>query len=476
MFDKSLIGIIFYDNEGNLSDINQSALDIIKIDSLDVFKGHNLFNNPHIASKMEILLEKGLIKFQAPLDLNDENKDINSDLEKFSINWTVSTVDSGFLVQIQDLNTDNIEKRLQSEEKYRRFFEDDLTGDFIATPQGKIVECNPSFVDIYGFNNREKALNSDISKFNQNDWINIVERLEKEGKIQDFQSWHKRPDGSEIHIVANVVGVFNDLNELVQVKGYIFDDTERKKAEEDLIKSEEKYHRLFDEDLTGDFIANLDGEILECNPAFAEIYGFTDCNMALKWNISESNPFDWPYMVTRLKSEGKIKSFQSWQRRQDGMRIHVIANLVGIFNDSNELFQVKGYVFDDTERKNAEDELNRSKSQINEILDSIQDGFIVLNHFWNFIYVNHCAAKYFGLDADDLIGQNFWERFPELKGTIYENIFKNAIDKQEIQHFETHDGFNPDKWLDFSVYPSNRGLSILWKDITHKKPWKKDKK
>jgi len=33
----------------------------------------------------------------------------------------------------------------ESEERYRRFFEDDLTGDFIAIPNGSIIDCNPAF-------------------------------------------------------------------------------------------------------------------------------------------------------------------------------------------------------------------------------------------------------------------------------------------------------------------------------------------
>ena len=306
-----------------------------------------------------------------------------------------------------------------SEEKYRRLFDEDLTGDFIATPEGKILECNSAFAEIYGFQGCEKAVRSEISQFNPVGWATLIDHLRDERKIQGYQRWHVRPDGKEIHVVANVVGIFNDSGELVQVKGYVFDDTERKEAEDALMESEEKYRRLFDEDLTGDFIATPKGEILECNPAFAEIYGFDDCEKALQWNISKSNPFDWPYMVTRLKSEGKIKGYQSWQRRSDGLRIHVVANVVGIFNDSGELVQVKGYVFDDTERKKTEEELIHSKRQITEILDSIQDGFVALNHYWNFIYVNQRAAQYVGVEPDDLVGQNSVGKIP---GTCWNHL------------------------------------------------------
>ncbi|EKQ51311.1 MAG: PAS domain S-box [Methanobacterium sp. Maddingley MBC34] len=574
-------------------DINPSALKLIGIPKLKDLPEINLFNNPIIPCKKEKIRENDVINFQSQLDF-EKIRDffIPASQDLLLIEGTVSTMDSGYLVQIQEVIPEKTEELSISEERYRRFFEDDLTGDFIATPEGAVMECNPAFAEIYGFSNRENALEANIADFNPDDWENLIKNLEtnpkiqghqtthqrpdgrkihivsnvvamfddsgklihvkgyvfddterkkaeealkrseekyrrlfnedltgdfiatvdgeilecnpafaefygfddinevvgsyiskfnpvdwdklinhlkNESKIQDYQSWQELPDGNKIHVVASVVGIFNDSDELVQVKGYVFDDTERKEAEEALKQSEEKYHRLFDEDLTGDFIATVDGEILECNPAFAEIYGFDNIENALKWNISESNPFDWPYMVTRLKSEGKIMGFQSWQRRSDIMRIHVIANLVGIFNDSEELIQVKGYVFDDTERKQAEEKLESGKQQVTKILDSIQDGFMALNNFWNFIYVNRCAAEYLGVDADDLLGQNLWERFPEFIGTLYETRLRKAMGDKEIQHFEASEIGKNDHWFDVSVYPSDDGISVYWRDITQRK-------
>ena len=39
----------------------------------------------------------------------------------------------------------------QAEEKYRRLFEEDLSANVIATPNGTIVACNPSFAAVFGF-------------------------------------------------------------------------------------------------------------------------------------------------------------------------------------------------------------------------------------------------------------------------------------------------------------------------------------
>ena len=471
IFDKSPIGILFYDKEGKFIDANESALKIARISKLEDILDSNIFDNPYLTSKKENLFNDETIKFKSQFNLkklNDNGSEPLNDDKAVLIDWNISITDSGFLLQIQEVNDyKNDETPVQErDEKFHRFFEDDLTGDFIATPKGKIIICNPSFVEIYGFDNHEKALKSEISTFNKTDWINLISQLKNKSKIKGHQSWHIRPDGKEIHVVANLVGIFNDSGELTHVKGYIFDDTERKKAEEFLKESEEKYRLLFDEDLTGDFIATIEGDILECNPSFADIYGFNNCELASKFNISKFNSFDWPYMITRLKKEHKLQGFQSWQRRSDGRRIHVVANMVGIFNDSNKLIRVKGYVFDDTDRKQVEEELASSKKQITGILNSIQDGFIALTQYWLFIYVNRCAEEYFDVEHEDIIGQNLWDTFPQLIGTTYEHFFRKAMETQDIQHFEVKGLHNPDHWFDFSIYPSADGISVYWQDVT----------
>lgn len=470
IFDKSPIGILIYESEGKLVDANRSALEIIGCE-LDVVLGMDLFFNNEIQEKLANLDENGPIKFQGRLTEHVKDAEHICQNSSLFIQFYVSTIDSGYLVEIQDITEKKKEqeKILANEKKYQSFFEDDLTGDFIAKPDGTILDCNPSFIEIYGLNSREMALKTNMSRFNPEDWMRLVGQLKEDQKIKGHQTVHTRSDGAVIHVVANIVGIFNDSNELLEIKGYLYDDTERKKAEQFLKESKEKYHKLFDEDLTGDFIATLDGKILECNPAFADIYGFYDRNKAAKSNISKFNSFDWPYMITRLKRERKLLGFQSWQRRSDGMRIHVIANLVGIFNDKNEMIQVKGYMFDDTERKKAEEEVKRSKSQMTEILDSIQDGFVALSQYWHFTYVNHCAEEFFNADYDDLIGQNLWETFPELIGSAIETGFKKAKDDHEIQHFESRGLKNSEKWYDFSVYPSSDGVSAYWREVTDRR-------
>ncbi|MFA0847439.1 MAG: PAS domain-containing protein, partial [Methanobacterium formicicum] len=299
--------MLYHNKEGELLDINLAALELLRISQLKGLPDINLFNNPIIPCKKDEITGEGVTEFQIMVDFSNVPDSISLAHNSVLLKVTVSTIDSGYLLQIQEsYSQKEAEELLITEERYRSFFEEDLTGDFIATPEGELIECNPAFAEIYGFISPEEASKSNIADFNPADWKDLIRHLETRHKIQGRQTTHRRQDGKEIHIVSNVVARVDENGQITQVKGYVFDDTERKEAEEALKRSEEKYHRLFDEDLTGDFIATVGGEILECNPAFAEIYGFSTVEDALKWNISHSNPFDWPYMVTRLKNEGKI--------------------------------------------------------------------------------------------------------------------------------------------------------------------------
>ncbi|MDD1775554.1 MAG: PAS domain S-box protein, partial [Methanobacterium sp.] len=106
IFEKSPIGILFYDKEGKLTDANQSALEIAGIPSLNSYIGLNLFDNPQVASRKEDLLNDGLIQFQSTLDFDNIKKfGIYTPTKSGSafIDYTISVIDSGFLVQIQDI-------------------------------------------------------------------------------------------------------------------------------------------------------------------------------------------------------------------------------------------------------------------------------------------------------------------------------------------------------------------------------------
>jgi PAS domain S-box-containing protein len=85
--------------------------------------------------------------------------------------------------------------------------------------------------------------------------------------------------------------------------------------------------------------------------------------------------------------------------------------------------EVAGFLVDLTERKKAEEALESSYKQINDIVESIQEYFYTIDRNWNFTYVNKKAADLLGYEPNALVGKNIWKIFPRVKGTVFEENY-----------------------------------------------------
>jgi PAS domain S-box-containing protein len=198
----------------------------------------------------------------------------------------------------------------------------------------------------------------------------------------------------------------------------------RKRSEQALTESEKRFHRLFEDDLTGDFLCTPEGQILLCNPAFARMFGFSSPDEAtgtsfldLCVDLSERES-----MLESLKQQGKICRYEAWRKRRDGEPIYVVENIVGHFSDRGELFEMQGYIFDDTERKKAEIELQEAHDRAvwlgrfpeenpNPVLRVSAEGVV--------LYCNPATAKAPGWECDT--GQIVQkELFPLLQQAVAE--------------------------------------------------------
>ncbi|MGA9117570.1 MAG: PAS domain S-box protein [Bacteroidota bacterium] len=128
----------------------------------------------------------------------------------------------------------------ESEIRYRQMFQDDLTGDFVSTPEGKILDCNPAFARIFGFSSVEEALQSNCKVLHSSvdDREEIFEKLRRLRRLEYYELELRRRDGKPIYVFANLIGSFDQDGTLTSVKGYLFDNTERKLLEEQLMQSQ----------------------------------------------------------------------------------------------------------------------------------------------------------------------------------------------------------------------------------------------
>jgi PAS domain S-box-containing protein len=162
----------------------------------------------------------------------------------------------------------------ESEERYRRLFEDDLTGDYVSTPEGEILACNPAFVAMFNFADRREALGANMASLypDAQEYARFVDMLRQERKVVNYECMRRRRDGVLIHALENAVGAFDPPGKLHQIRGYLYDNTAHKIAEQALREAELRYRNLIE--FLPDAVLVSDAEmILFANPAAARLFG-----------------------------------------------------------------------------------------------------------------------------------------------------------------------------------------------------------
>jgi two-component system, cell cycle sensor histidine kinase and response regulator CckA len=164
------------------------------------------------------------------------------ELESLGQALTLETGQTATIVNSRDVTE---RRRLEaamcaSEARFRAFFDDDLAGNFICTPDGRLVVCNQAFATMFGFRSVEEAMRADASRFFSDPQTlgSLLPRLRQEGAIRRLELRLQRLDGTPVHVVENAVGEFDADGELTLIRGHLLDETAYKRLEAQLLQSQ----------------------------------------------------------------------------------------------------------------------------------------------------------------------------------------------------------------------------------------------
>jgi len=119
------------------------------------------------------------------------------------------------------------------------------------------------------------------------------------------------------------------------------------------------------------------------------------------------------------------------------------------------------------ERKVAAEEVQKAIQEKTNIIESISDAFFTLDKNWIVTYWNKEAENMMGRNREDILGKNIWDIYPEAIDSNFYKKYHNAMRTGETVNFEDYSS-PVEKWFDITVYPSNEGLSIYFKDVSQR--------
>jgi PAS domain S-box-containing protein len=123
------------------------------------------------------------------------------------------------------------------------------------------------------------------------------------------------------------------------------------------------------------------------------------------------------------------------------------------------------------ELQEARDALHLANARMENMLESLTDGFCGVDHHWRIMYINGRALDMLAplqKTRPSLIGHDLWASFPELRGSMLETVYRRAMVSREtaIQEF-----FWPalKRWFEVRAHPSPDGLTLYFQDINRRK-------
>ncbi len=253
-----------------------------------------------------------------------------------------------------------LQKLEKSENKYTSLFNNVSDIVFIHTLDGIVEEVNLTVTKELGYIPEEvigKSMLEFVTPENNPLLGNYLEGVQRLGEFSGLVQIRSKNGTHKVFDYRNTLVKEDDKP--VAVRGIARNVTEREKTRAALQESEERYRLFFEQDLTGDFIATVKGNILSCNPAFASMFGFDTVDEALEQSFASlyPSPQSFQAFLDLLNKKENLQYYEDQLIDKHGNTVYIIENAIGIFDDDGKLTGIRGYIFNNTERKHLETQL-----------------------------------------------------------------------------------------------------------------------
>lgn len=123
--------------------------------------------------------------------------------------------------------------------------------------------------------------------------------------------------------------------------------------------------------------------------------------------------------------------------------------------------------------EHLEERVEQQTTLIKEMVDRVKDGFLATDSNYTITYVNNTIGNLLNLSINNIEGENLLELFDRISDKNHSKIITESFKRQEKKSIQFFYSKN-ERWYQSTLFPSESGLSIYFKDITKIKKSEED--
>lgn len=480
--EQATDAIFMYTPGGVLIEVNQSGCDLLGY-SRSEFSKINLFSV--FSSPAGIASDQNYLPAGTAISI--EKNMVHKNGHIITVDITAKMLSDGRIIAIAR----NITERKITENKVKESIErlqrlskatHDAVWDWNLLTEE--VWWNEGFYKLMGYDQELPApgLYEWTKKVHPDDRDKVINRLRgvRKNTIDFWEDEFRYQTGNGDYgtVLDRAYVLRNDAGKPIRVIGAIVNISERKKTEQRIADSEQRYRTLFEQNLAGIYQTTLEGEIITCNNAFARMLGY-DSSAELR----EVNAADFylsaghrQAFLAHVKKRKKLVSYEGILKTRTGQPLHMIEN-ISLYTDpvtGKEILE--GMLIDITERKKAEAMLEISEERYRQIVETAQEGIWMMDKDYRTVFANKKMCEIFEYSLEEMTGTQYLDFMEESKKGSADIIFRNLSSRQP-QSFDFYFITKAGKyiWASLSASPilddkgDFTGLLAMITDITKRK-------
>ncbi len=304
------------------------------------------------------------------------------------------------------------------EQRYREIFESANDLIFTFNLEGRLTSLNPAGQRALGYSAEEikhLAMDQILATGSHDLEKHLLKTRTADGNISTRECEFVAKDGRRLLVETSLRLVLKD-GKPNSVQGIGRDITDRKRAEEAMQRSEQKFRSLVEQSLVGVYVIQ-NGRFAYVNPRLAEIFGYTPEEMIQGCTVEEVVAEEDRALVQeqirrRISDEMGTVHYNFRGRRKDGSLVFV--EVLGNRTEYNDQPAVLGTLMDVTDRRRAEAALAEASSLLQTLLDHSPDCIYFKDAQSRFVRYSKAFEKLFNIsNTETLAGKSDFDFFTE---------------------------------------------------------------